>query len=603
MILAKHRRRAGILIWGVPSVIVLTAAAAVLFGGGCSSEPADAAVSLKGWSMTRDQVKQEFDRVNGEGAFDTVKVESRTNFASTLADKEALLRISREAKPALEGRHARYTRISYEKALQREFLKYRRGLYRLEDEEVTRNIPLVSREADIRVVSIGHKDNGPKVYEAQQAGATFEEIAERFGIEQRPTMPGEKPRVDAAGRPVKWMETTVRITDRRQSPALHLQGLIRNLPEGEMSGPLETSQGVIVIKILRYRPLAEASDPGFAERTRPILENLGYMGFYQQWMDSLRQESGLKFHRQNFPPVIELMSAFWDSVNAAGLAGQPVDYPGLTVPSSRVPAEHKDTPVFDLYGKTYTVNDFIRSLDNIDLDFWPTQGDVERAKFQIESRIYRLLYQQTAERQGFPETPDFARLNKRIQEEAWLNQYYDHLATLKETEPTPEEIKAEYDKNSDLYKRPMMISFSSLTYPAGKEDRCRATLKKLRAGAPLLWFDLAPAEAATDPAINYQPPTDMIDTSRPAPFPAWQPYVEIAKTMEPGMISDVVSSPAGPALVRTQDIQPARPMTLDEATPRIATGIRERKKTEVIERELAEARKKFGVKVHPERLG
>ena len=587
-------RSAGIWVW-LGGVLLACAG----LGTGCQQAPPDAVVAMRGWHVTLPRMVEEYERVNGIGSFDTTSTAGRERFARTLADREILLRLAAKRHDSLSGRYARQFEVSREKALNREFLRSRRAAFQLSPEAEAENLPRLGRSARIRQTLITDAERAREAGEALQAGARFEEGARRYGD---PLSPRVATMFDApADR--RWFERTVRVDDRRLPPRLIVEGLLRNLQPGETAGPTTTTEGYVILQLAGYEPIAEAADTAWVSRAREALHRLAYMNVFEAWSDSLRKASGLQFHQENYPLIRERFAAFWDSIEVLRREGRMFDFQGMRAPIWRFSTEEQARPLFDLWGRTRSVGEYLGSLNRIDLDFWPTVGEVEKIQGQIEGRCNRLLLEEEAVKLGFPERPEFSAVLAPLRERYLLEQYYDQL-TAEIAPPTPEELKAEFARQGDAWRVPDLVSFSALTYPTTKEARARATLQKLRTGSPLLWLELAPAEAAADTAVRYVAATELLPVNQPPPFPEWTAFFRTARVMKAGEISDLIpATTGGLAIVRVADLRPARPMTLEEAGPELSRRMIDARKDEAIEQQLERERKRQGVKVHLDRLG
>lgn len=568
-------------------------------GTGCQQTPPDAVVAMRGWHVTLPRMVEEYERVNGIGSFDTTSTAGRERFARTLADREILLRLAAKRHDSLSGRYARQFVVSREKALNREFLRSRRAEFILSPEAEAENLPRLRRAARIRQTLITDADRAREAGAALQEGAGFEEVARRYGDPLSPRI------ATMFGVPAdrRWFERTIRVDDRRLPPRLIVEGLLRDLHPGETAGPTTTTEGYAILQLVAYEPVAEAADSIWVSHAREALHRLAYMNVYEAWNDSLTKASGLNFHPESYPLVQERFAAFWDSIEVLRREGRMFDFQGMRAPRWRFTAEEQARPLVDLWGHTRSVGEYLESLNRIDLDFWPTIGEMEKIQGQIEGRCKRLLLEEEAEKLRFPDRPAFQAIIAPLRERYLLEQYYDQL-TAEIVPPAPEELKAEFARQGDAWRVPDLVSFSALTYPLEKESRARATLQKLRTGSPLLWLELAPAEAAADTAVRYVAATELLPTNQPPPFPEWTAFFRTARTMKAGEISDLIpATTGGLAIVRLADLRPARPMTLEEAGPELSRRMIDARKDEAIERQLERERKRQGVKVRLELLG
>jgi len=595
---SRARRRSGRAARLFPLGLVLFAAVAL---GACQKTPDDAAVAIRGWHLTADQVAAEYTRINGAGAYDTASVATRESFARTLADREILLRLARKEVPELTGLYARQLRVLREKYLQREYLKYRRDRFKLPAEVEAQRLPRLTRQAIVRQIAIQDPTLKEPAAAALKAGTSFEQLAAQFGSVPRPAM---NPAM--AGRPPanapKWRERTIRVDDPRCPPKLMVDVLLADLSAGDIVGPTETREGNLLVELVRYEPIEQASDTTWMRRARGALEMLGYMDSHAGWRDSLVKATGFSFQRENIPLIQERFDAYWDSIDGLTRQGINFDVRGIRVPYWRYTAEELAKPLYVLNGQR-TIEDYLRSLEEIDADYWPTRGSVDKIAAQVEGRLERLLLFQEAEKSPVKDSPEFQAMLTPQRDKYVLEQYYE-IVTRDVAAPGKAEIEAKFQEVAQYLRTPDLISFSALVYPRDQEARARAAVQKLRQGDPLLWLEFAPSQAAADTNIRYIPPTELLDAAKPAPRPEWSDLFRLARGMQEGEISDAVpaATAGGYGVVRVVDRQPPRAMTLQEATPELEKLLRQNAKDGVIEQTLVAQRKKMGVQVFPDRL-
>jgi hypothetical protein len=566
--------------------------------GGCQKAPPDAVVALRDFHLTLPQVAGIFEERNGAGSFDTASVATRERFVRTLADREILLRVARREVPNLTGRQARQYRVMHEKFLYREMLNHRRTNFKLPPAAVAENVPRLQRQARVRQFAIMDMPTAQEAARAIEAGSSFEALANRFASRTGASARGG---AKAGAVAPKWVERTVRVDDRRVPPPLVVDALLRDLKPGSLVGPTMTMEGYLVTQVLGYEPLPEATDSVWVDRAEHALEGLAYMNVYEVWMDSLKKSAGYGFHPEGYPIVQERFAAFWDSVDGLGRAGVRYDFQSAAAPVGGLTAERQATPLYDFYGPR-TVADYLQGLDSVDLDYWPTRGSAEKINRQIEARLNRLLLRHEAFRIGLNHSEGFRALMTPVEERLRLDELYERT-TRDVPPPKPEEIAAEYARLGDTLQTPELISFSALTYPPGENARIQAVRERLRSGAPLLWLELAPAEAAADTTVRYLPPTELLNTSLPPPEPGWTAYFRAARQLQAGEISEPIpATNGGLALVRVVDRRPPQRMSLEQATPPLQERLQEAARDRRVEEILRRDRKRLGLRVFADRL-
>ncbi|MBK8231362.1 MAG: peptidyl-prolyl cis-trans isomerase [Candidatus Eisenbacteria bacterium] len=554
---------------------------------GCAQDPPDTVASMRGWRLSQAQLKTEWERLHPGASYDTTSAQTRTELANTLLDKETLLKMAREACPKPDLQRARSLRLTYEKMLNRDFQQYRRENFALSDDGLEERLKKISRSARVRICSLSGRAGAAQAAAMMQQGESFESIATKIGKKiNLGTEPG-------------WEEQELRVG---KSPIILLAAtMLEGVPAGATSRPVEAPQGIYLIKVLEYQPFDIGSEPGLLDRAKSLLNDLAFMPHNVAYVDSLKKASGIKLHVGADSLIAVRMAAFWDSINAAGIEGKEVNYQTLRGPVWRFSKEEQARPCYDFHGTTHTVGEFMRSLDDVDLDSWPTVGVLAKLTFQIENRVQRMMFNAEAEKAGIQNRPIFVERLRRAEENGLLDQFRE-TALLPKSTPSEEEMRAYFEKHASAYRTPDLASFGMIIFPPDKEARAAQVAEKLRAGDPLLWYELGPAEQLLDPRIQLFSDSKELNLNDPPPEPSWQPFLDAAKPLDTGQIAGPLRTQHGFSLLRVASR--ARPMqsTYEQARPLLEPAVRDSKANELVEQMLTQNRKKWGAKIYPERL-
>lgn len=565
-------------------VSVLAAGSALVFMGisSCSKTDPDAVAVAKGWVLTEAELKAEFERVNDEIQYSAATPKQKSDFAQLLLDKEIVLGIARTACPEPDYKRARLDRIMWEKILSRMFLEHRRNLYKLTPEEQARQLQLVSREAKVKQAAIRDADFDA-VLEAAKSGMTFPQIVEKFAVQTSPNAP-------------RLTDTGIRIG---QGPRELVRAILLNdVPAGVVVGPVRTTRGVFLCLVESYMPFDLNQQPEALERAKAVVEDLNYIPFNQAYTDSLFGLAKMKVHEEQVPLIGERFGAYWDSIQNA-LPG--VDFQTLRAPVWRFDATESALPMLELYDKTYTVGDFVKSLDQVDLDYWPTGMTPGATRFQVGQRGYRLIYEMEALKTGYTNDPEFLATMERIYEEHLLEQYRDR--TIKPTqEPTEEQMRARYSESSALYLSEEKLSFGVLIFPPAEEKRVAAVRAQLEAN-PEKWEEIGAAEASRGTGVQFLPDSGIMRTIDAPPDPSWTPLRDTAVVMEANQLSAPVRTQHGLSIVRCNQRLHAAPMSYEEAKEQVRAALVETMTDQEIERQIQAARQARKAKVLTEKLG
>lgn len=479
------------LMLGSAAVLLLT----VVLAGGCGDGSRDAAVSMKGWSLTPEEVRDEYELIHGEGSFDEASLETREAFARTLADKEILLDAAIRSEKSLRGRFARKVRIAHEKNLVDDFLNHRRSQFTLSEERFSEQLPMISRAAHIRYSTLRDPEDKDAVHAGQTEGAGFEELARKYGKDLR------NPELTREGEGHYWTDAVLRVDNLRHPPELVANTLLVDLKDGAMPPPVVSSDAVFLVELKGYTPIEGTDTELFLQRARQILEYFAYREDFESWTDGFEGKYGFRTHPESYPVIISGIAGFRDSIRSAADQGSEVDYGALEPPIWRFLPEDLGRPVYEMNGETHTVLDFLESLRSVDLDLWAALPDPDKAAVQIDNRLIRFPIQEEAKEAGFDERPQYKTGLRRITEEAWLDQFVDTIG--RKIEPTEDDFLADYERRAATRYASELIAISVLTWPADLKPRAEEVLEQLQAADSLGWFALAEREEAADGRMGF----------------------------------------------------------------------------------------------------
>src|SRR5690606_18814923 len=209
--------------WGCLSLLFAFAA--------CDRAAEEAVVaSVDDYSLTLQQVRSEYDRVNEEGAWDAASVDERADFASLLLDKQMLVMIAREHCPEPDVKRERLERILAEKTLVRLAEEGRREKFPFPPERKAELMRRLQRAARVRTVVV-EAQYMKDATAAVEEGVGFDEIVGRYawlGREGKASIDTMNIAVGVAGRDMVF------------------KVLLDDPAEGDVVGPAATRQGPIV---------------------------------------------------------------------------------------------------------------------------------------------------------------------------------------------------------------------------------------------------------------------------------------------------------------------------------------------------------------------
>ncbi len=560
---------------------------------GCGSAAEQAAVSMRDWSLTAEDVARACAEIRGPGVFDSMSVQRRVDFAQALADREILLRLARQENVTIDRRRERRGyRIDYEKTLIREFRSDLRRRFRPSKADEDRDLPRLLRAAETEQFLVIHRERAAQAAEALRGGRDFLQTAAAFSDVSPP--PGRP-----APPPVRSMR--VRIDDRQAPGVILNEALLRDLPPGGVSGPIQMPEGTIFLRVLGYEPIAEASDTSWVRQAKQALANLLWVDRSRAWSDSLKQASGLASHPESYPLIAERFMAWWDSIESVRSEGFIIDALEFRPPTWRFTAEELARPVYDLRGRTHGIADYLSSLEEIDLEYWPGMTSQAKLAAQFDARIERILLADEAARRGFTEGDALQQALRRVEEKWMLESYFAHV-TASVPDPGPDTLQAAFQRYRERLAYPEALSFNALVYPPAAEARAREIAGRLRSGPPGLLAEIGPAEATGHGAWHVAR-TQLRNVALGPIRPEFADLWPIAKGLQEGEYSELFRTSTGHwAIVRTVQRRPARDRTLAEARPFLVAKTKGVEQNRIMADILSREREVLGLVIRPELL-
>jgi peptidyl-prolyl cis-trans isomerase C len=263
-------------------------------------------------------------------------------------------------------------------------------------------------------------------------------------------------------------------------------------------------------------------------------------------------------------------------------------------------------------GKPIPMSEYEAGLDQLNRQIAMTGGKADEKdmpamkKKVLDSLIARELLRQEVEKQGIkadeaevnaqmeavrkgssPE--DFANSLKQmnITEQELREHIASQLATKKLIEKelgskvvvTPEEVKAFYDGNPDVFKTPPMIRASHILVKVDKDatpdqkakslDKMKAIQKRLKGGED---FAKVAKEVSDCPSKEAGGDLNFFQKGQMVP-----PFENAAFALQPGQTSDIVETEFGYHIIKVTDKKDQTTVSFDEIKPRIEQHLKSEK--------------------------
>jgi len=582
--------RSRLLDRGLAAPLLVALAGALFSLPACAPDSPDTVASMRGFRLDKATLQSEYERANGEGSWVGATTEQRREMAELLAKKEILLRLAKETCPQPDWMRARLNRVAYEKNLQQELVEVQRSRLRIPPEELTEQKRLLLRSARARLATMQDSVAAAAAWEAVQSGSDFDQIVERYAaFDSRPTVvPGTR----------VVHEVDIAVTSGLPA-ALISATLQKDLAVGAISEPVRTKQGFLMSEILEYRPLDLTTDPALETRITDALTTHAYRQRTTHFLDSLRTASGRKVYPQATPIVQAGMRAHWDSLEAVTEAGTRVNFRHLPAPTWRFEDEAGLGPAVDLFGKTYSAREFIATLGDVDLDFWPTTGDTQRIRTQIENRLTRLMCELEARKLRVDQRPAFRERQRRPEELGLLDQLRETLVARQQISEA--DLQEAFAAEPGRFVSGDRMAFGQLLYPPSEEARARAVRERLVNGDARLWYELGPQEEAAVGG-SFDPDGEMVDVKEVPTDRIGISAHQAAFPLQPGQFSQVFKTPKAWGIVRVSQRGGPVPLTFEQARERLRTELATRRTDEEVESAVQTKWTASKFKLYEERL-
>lgn len=538
------------------------------------------------WTLTRDQVAREHDRLHGAGSFHRLTIEHRREFLETVIQKELLLAEARASVRDYPQSARRRLAVGLEDELVREYFRQLRRSFRPDSAIVRRGLERLARDLHARVLVVPAGSTADSVRTDLDRGATFEQIWDRYARGR-----------SREGKDLGWKDPF-----QFPPPVIEQAVLVDRQPD-EVVGPIRARPGIWFLQIREYRPFDPASRPGSRSRGTAFVRNSLLRQRSESVRDSLRSACAFRLHPEAALVAGRAIGGYLDSLLAALPPGEQLDHWTLRPPLWRLTDADRGLAVADLNGSAFSLSEFFRTLESADDRYWPRLGDEAVAIETARRRLDRLLAAEAARARGLDRSPEYLESRSRIEGDVLLDTWHDQVLMTGIT-VTSAETEAMIARDPARWKIPERVEFAAVVFPEGMEEEARRFREEVAQADPRRWTEEAERALEEIEGVQFIRTSELLDVNRPPDPISWAPLLQAATGLsEPGVTGPVAAPElGGTAVVRLILRAAARPVAPEVARVMAEREVRVLKSEAKLEEILQRASQKGGVRRWPDRL-
>ena len=564
---------------GVLGAILLIAAP-----GGCDRSDPSTVAEMDGWRLTVTEATERYLERFPDLDLLEEPIEEQERFLTAIVNNELLLGMARDQIETLSFSSQRQLRAARERWLVENFFVLHRGHSTISEADGQNAMRLLSREAHLQRILAPTMAAAESCYSHLEAGIPFEEAHARFSGRR-----GEAGRTLDLG----WLGVVflpVRVVAR-----VHMA----ELEPGGYTRPTQTARGIWIIRVLDYRPVD--IKPEHQAKVNTLVKFFCYGDSLAALSTKLKDTAGFRTHDENYVAVNQCFNAFWDSISAATPQVNTKVMMSWRSPIWLLdPADH-DVPFFEYDGKIGTARDFMESVNDCDTEFWPSGPTRERREKEISHRIERLFVETQAEKASFDTLPDFVTYMAQLEAQTYLDELYESVIVPGIT-VSPEEAKAEYDRDPERWRTEEKVAFGFVTFPLDARDAALAFLNEHRDKPPAEWNKACIHARTRDPNIFFMRDTDILEVGGRIDYPYVRLLMDAAAKLETSELSDLVETEMGYSIIRCNYRRHSQPLPEHMALDFAGHEVRQQKIDRRVEELLSRERKARGARLYLERL-
>lgn len=461
----------------------------VLAAAGCGRKESDpTVVSLDGRAVKLSELEAAYDRIHGQNHWRNDSFEDRKQFAELVAKKEMLVRHARETVGGkLPPRQQMIRDRWLEKQIHGIFWPKVRAGIEIPAAHIDSLAREMTHERHLRHVLCRTEAMAQEILAKVRAGGDFLEIGREYAYQNLQS--GDALYID-----VGWVSRPQLVP---QIAAVLFDELTT---EGQVGGPVGIAgYGWHVVQLggLNVRDAAEARPD--AEKLADVLYRSRMM---QRLIGGLQQQYAFQILPDGLAPLVTHFNAMHDSLNVLRSQGTLADFQTLAPPLWRFSAAERAIPLVRWSGGTFTVEDYVRTLWHVDLDYWPSTGDAERLKAQVDRRLVRWMLIAEAEKRGAMKDPEIVQTLTNKEDELFLDAYYDRTLAIYRENVSDADVQRHWQAHEQEYQTPDLVGYGYIRFPGDLRDLAQQTHAQVRAGTP--WQEAAEAAHKLDERVDFE---------------------------------------------------------------------------------------------------
>jgi parvulin-like peptidyl-prolyl isomerase len=419
-------------------------------------------------------------------------------------------------------------------------------------------------EMEIKQIVVRTQDEARAMWDSLAAGASFEDLAQRYSISPTGEYGG------SVGK-VKWRD----FSDRWSSRAYALE-------PGQFCEPFQVEGGWCILKSYS-KTLIEPGDPA-AERAgiRAILERDAIMKERGAYLDSLKAAYG---YNLDLNAVINLSTKY---ALAIARLGEPTAVVEAELEPD-VSAAERAVPLVTMRGKTLTTGAMMDIIARTPFQVRPRVDDPDDFIPFILKQANDSLLVAEAEKLGLEKDPEIAAMVNKAKRRKTLLAFYEFVA--RDAAVSEQEARDFYQANAQYYNMPNGYMVSKIV--VGTKEAADSVITRVQAGED--FAEIARVRSRDPFSAPQGGDMGFLKVGEDEEFDGF------LATMEPGQ-RKAFRSLEGFVVLWLRERQVGRPATFEEARGAIEIRLLPIKKDAILEKWITDRRAALGVRVNEDVL-
>lgn len=561
-------------------LLFLSLVVSSLLAAGCGRKPSSSVLATVGsQKITAEEFGRALRAMPEKNRFDpSADPEKRQSLLRDLINKSLLEQEAVARQPELAAdQQRRLTRVSRSELLSAFMRKHVDDRIQVTDDEVRAIWERSANQIRARHILVQTEDEVREVQADLAKGVSFFDEAQKKSLDWKTGQNGGDLGWVSAGQMVEPFDKA-----------------LFNLSPGQTSEPVKTQYGWHIIRADSMRAVPQQPFEGEKERIKVQLMQGRSMELQRQLMREVIE--GAK--PQNQQAGLELISRkFYMKPNPED-EGNPYAHLDQAREMPTFTPEELAVPVVKFANKPdFTVREFVDMLGWMAPGVWPRGEGTADVEDCLRQMLREKLYREQATAEGLDRSPEYLAIVKRKEMEMRVNQLY-YRGILGKVELTDTDLRDYFEQHRQDYKVAERYQLA----------RIQTVNQALAARAAELWRsgrtfeELEAIVRRDDPAAGIvartmetprgnEPPVDTL-------VYAGKPGDIIGPVLVPPSADGQQIRPAGWVVAQILDTRPERLMTYEEAEAYVKTNAKTEAADVELKKFLAEAEKKFPVKIN-----